>query len=131
MVGKLILSHGALAGELLEAVARISGCPPRGFRALCLDWNEGIEGAVARVERAIAEVDEGDGVLILVDMYGGTPSNVAARFRNGTTVEVVSGVNLPMVLRLACEPAHFGSLRETAEWLRLKGQQSIVLAKGG
>jgi len=131
MLGKLILSHGTLAAELLEAVERISACPARGFRAVCLDWNEGIEGALARIERAIAEVDEGDGVLILVDMYGGTPSNVAARFRDGKRVEVVTGVNLPMVLRLACEPARFGSLRETAEWLQQKGQQSILLAKDG
>ena len=131
MLGKLILSHGTLAAELLEAVERISGCPARGFRALCLDWNEGFEDALARVGQAIAELDEGDGVLVLVDMYGGTPSNVAARYRDGKRVEVITGVNLPMALRLACEPAQLASLRATAEWLQHKGQQSIVLAKGG
>lgn len=131
MLGKLILSHGTLAQELLQAAEKISACPARGFKALCLDWNEGLDHALARVAHAIEEIDEGDGVLILVDMYGGTPSNVASRFRDGTNVEVVTGVNLPMVLRMACEPATLGTLRQTAEWLQLKGQQSIVLAKGG
>ncbi len=131
MLGKLILSHGTLAAELLKAVERISACPARGFRALCLDWNEAFDDALERVGKAIEELDEGDGVLVLVDMYGGTPSNVAARFRDGKRVEVVTGVNLPMALRLACEPAQLASLRATAEWLQLKGQQSIVLAKGG
>lgn len=129
MLGKLILSHGNLARELLVAVEKISGCPASGFQALCLKWNESIDQAVARVGRAIGELDEGDGVLILVDMYGGTPFNVASRFRESARVEVVAGVNLPMVLRLACAPAQLGSLRETAEWLQTKGQQSIVLAK--
>lgn len=131
MLGKLILSHGTLARELLEAVERISGCPALGFKALCLEWSEGLDSALTRVKRAIAEVDDGDGVLILVDMYGGTPCNLASRFRDGKTVEVIAGVNLPMVLRLACEPTKRSSIRELAEWLQLKGQQSIVLAKGG
>lgn len=131
MLGKLILSHGDLAAAILRAVERISGCPPDGFRALCLDWDERADQAAARVGQAIAEIDQGEGVLILVDMYGGTPYNVASRYREPGRIEVLAGVNLPMALRLACAPAQFGSLRETAEWLQNKGQNSIVLAKSG
>lgn len=131
MLGKLILSHGDLAAALLRAVERISGCPPDGFRALCLDWDEKPDQAAVRVGQAIAEIDQGEGVLVLVDMYGGTPFNVASRFRELGKIEVVAGVNLPMALRLACAPAQLGTLRETAEWLQTKGQHSIVLAKSG
>jgi len=100
MIGKLILTHGGLARELVSAAQVISG-RLNGFEALSLDWNDTFEEARAKVRAAIERLDEGQGVLILTDMYGGTPSNVAVTFLESGKVEVLTGVNLPMVLRLA------------------------------
>lgn len=127
MIGKLILTHGGLARELLAAAQVISG-RLSSFEALSLDWNDSFEEAKAKVRTAIDHLEEGQGVLILTDMYGGTPSNVAVTFLQPGRVEVLSGVNLPMVLRLACqqneEPA---DLAEMARWLQTKGQRSHCL----
>src|SRR6185295_11375406 len=101
MIGKLILTHGGLARELLAAAQVISG-RLAGIEALSLDWNDTFEEAKAKVRAALDRLDDGHGVLILTDMYGGTPSNVAVTFLQNDRVEVLTGVNLPMVLRLAC-----------------------------
>ncbi|HBL30179.1 MAG TPA: PTS fructose transporter subunit IIA [Acidobacteria bacterium] len=127
MIGKLILTHGGLARELLAAAQIISG-RSNGFEALSLDWNDTFDEARTKVREAIGRLDEGQGVLILTDMYGGTPSNVAGTFLSAGKVEVLSGVNLPMVLRLACqaseEPADLAGM---ARWLQNKGQRSHCL----
>jgi PTS system mannose-specific IIA component len=124
MIGKLILTHGGLARELLSAAQVISG-RLNGFEALALDWNDTFEEARAKVRTAIERLDEGQGVLILTDMYGGTPSNVAVTFLEAGRVEVLTGVNLPMVLRLACQAEEPTVLSEMASWLQSKGQRSI------
>lgn len=125
MINILILTHGGLARELLAAARVIAGELP-GFEALSLDWNEVPEALEREVEGAIRQIDQGDGVLILTDMYGGTPSNVAAHFQQPGRVEVVSGVNLPMVLRLGCRMGNEGkTLGELADWLQEKGRQSV------
>jgi PTS system mannose-specific IIA component len=128
MIGKLILTHGGLARELLAAAQVISG-RLAGFEALSLDWNDTVEEAKAKVRAAVARLDEGQGVLILTDMYGGTPTNVAVSFLQAGKVEVLTGVNLPMVLRLACQQQteEPGDLAETARWLQSKGQRSLCL----
>jgi len=127
MIGKLILTHGGLARELLAAAQVISG-RLSGFEALSLDWNDSFDEACVKVRSALSRLDTGQGVLILTDMYGGTPSNVAVTFMEGGKVEVLSGVNLPMVLRLACqsfeEPQDLAGL---ARWLQGKGQRSLCL----
>lgn len=128
MIGKLILTHGGLAREFLSAANVISG-RLHGFEALSLDWGDGFDEARAKVAAAIARLDQGEGVLILTDMYGGTPCNVAMTFFQPGKVEVLTGINLPMVLRLACqaepEPA---SVADLARWLQAKGQKSVCLA---
>lgn len=127
MIGKLILTHGGLARELLAAAQVISG-RLAGFEALSLDWNDTFEEAKAKVRAALERLDDGHGVLILTDMYGGTPTNVAVTFLHLGHVEVLTGVNLPMVLRLACqqseEPA---DLEQMAHWLQSKGRGSLCL----
>ena len=102
MIGKLILTHGGLARELLAAANVISG-RLTGFEALSLDWSDGFDEARAKVAAALERLDQGQGVLILTDMYGGTPCNIAMTFYQPGKVEVLTGVNLPMVLRLACQ----------------------------
>lgn len=126
MIGKLILTHGGLARELLSAAQVISG-RMAGFEALSLDWNDTFDEARAKVRAALDRLDDGDGVLILTDMYGGTPSNVAVTFLDARKVEVLTGVNLPMVLRLACQAEEPKDLEEMARWLQSKGQRSLCL----
>jgi len=127
MIGKLILTHGGLARELLTAAQVISG-RLNGFEALSLDWNDTFDEAKAKVRVAIERLDQGQGVLILTDMYGGTPNNVALTFLATGKVEVLAGVNLPMVLRLACQQSEEPQdLAEMARWLQGKGQRSLCL----
>lgn len=126
MIGKLILTHGGLARELLSAAQTISG-RLSAFEALSLDWNDGLEEAKAQIAAAIQRLEQGEGVLILTDMYGGTPCNVASLFHQPGKVEILTGVNLPMVLRLACQSAEDGDLSKVAKWLQAKGQRSLCL----
>jgi PTS system mannose-specific IIA component len=126
MIGKLILTHGGLARELVAAAQVISG-RLNGFEALSLDWNDSFDEARAKVRAAIDRLDDGQGVLILTDMYGGTPSNVAVTFLEVGKVEVLTGVNLPMVLRLACQAEEPQILNDMARWLQSKGQRSLCL----
>jgi mannose PTS system EIIA component len=127
MIGTLILTHGGAAHELLAAAQKIAG-PLPGFEALGLDWNEPVETLKAKVRSAIERLDQGQGVLVLTDMFGSTPCNVASSFLAEGQVEILSGVNLPMVMRLACQPRQEGSLRELARWLQAKTQSSVCLA---
>lgn len=127
MVSTLILTHGGMARELLRAAETIAG-PMPAFRVLCLDWSAGADAASGQVAAAIEELDEGDGVIILTDMFGGTPTNVASRFRSPGRVEVICGVNLPMVLRLGCRSGggcESMTVTELAGWLADKGRESV------
>jgi PTS system mannose-specific IIA component len=128
MIGKLILTHGGLARELLAAASVISGSL-NGFEALSLDWSDGFDEARSKVAAALEHLDQGQGVLILTDMYGGTPCNIAMTFFQAGKVEVLTGVNLPMVLRLACQTGgDRGTVSDLAHWLQDKGQRSVCLA---
>lgn len=127
MIGTLILTHGGTAKELLRAAQKIAG-PLTGVEALSLDWNESFDRARERVADAIRRLDQGMGVLVLTDMYGSTPSNVAMKFLDGGHVEVLAGVNLPMLLRLACLPRPAESVTELAHWLQAKAQKSVCIA---
>jgi mannose PTS system EIIA component len=127
MIGKLILSHGTLARELLSAARTISGELPN-FEALSLDWSDGFEEARAKVKAAIDRLDEGEGVLVLVDMFGGTPCNVAMTLLEPGKVEILTGVNLPMVVRLTCPGVEEQGLASLGRWLQGKTQRSVCLA---
>jgi len=134
MIGVLIVTHGRLAQELLEAARAIAGELPN-FHALALDWKEGLEEGKRRIAEEVRQLDSGEGVLVLTDMFGDTPSNAALALANALPLEVVSGVNLPMVVRLGCAQSSTLGLRETARWLEIKGRRSIrrasALARGG
>jgi len=124
MVGVLILTHGGLAVELLQAARVIAGELP-GFEALALSWDDDAEAARRKLNATLPRLDHGDGVLILTDIYGGTPWNVALGLRESGKVEVLSGVNLPMVVRLGCHKTKCLPLEEMAVWIRDKGRSSI------
>lgn len=128
MIGTLILTHGGVARELLAAVEEIAG-EQVNFEAVSLDWDDDCDAAQAKIGAAIAKMKGVDGVLILTDTYGGTPCNLAMTFYEPGKVEVVSGVNLPMVMRLACNGNRQGvELADIAHWLETKGRQSICVA---
>ena len=129
MVQVLILSHGALAHALVDTAERIVG-RLADVQALSLDWDEPREHLLARMHEVVASIDEGDGVLILTDLFGDTPSNLAQGLIDPGHVEVVTGVNLPMVLRLACQGSRPGALHDLACWIQTKGQQGIRVGAG-
>jgi PTS system mannose-specific IIA component len=102
-VGVVVVTHGQLATELLNAAEMIVGDLPR-FTAVSIGWHDDMRIARDAIERAIARVDRGGGVLVLTDMFGGTPSNLGLAFLEAGRVEVVTGVNLPMLIKLAKAP---------------------------
>jgi mannose PTS system EIIA component len=120
----LLVTHGRLAQELLAAAETIAGVHPD-IRALALEWNEGIDAARERIAQAIAELDSGAGVIILTDMFGSTPSNAAMALAVPGRIEVITGVNLPMVVRMSCSSVLPATVVETARWLEEKGRRSI------
>jgi len=125
MAATLILTQGAMARELLATARKIVGEMPR-FAALCLEWDETPESAREKIERALTELNSSGGTLILTDLFGGTPYNVACTLRRPGEVEVLSGVNLPMVVRLGCAVnASHPSLSDLSAWIQEKGRASI------
>jgi PTS system mannose-specific IIA component len=126
MVQALILTHGSLAEALVETAARIVG-ELRDVECLSLDWNASPEALRSTLLDEIARLDQGQGVLLLTDLYGDTPSNLALGLVSPGRVEVVTGVNLPMVLRLSCVGSRPTEVGELARWIQSKGRQGIRL----
>ena len=103
MIGVIVVTHGQLANELVNAARTIVGDLPQ-FEAVSIGWHDDVTVARDAIERAIAKVDSGAGVLLLTDMFGGTPSNLGLTFLDAGRVEVVTGANLPMLIKLAKAP---------------------------
>ncbi|APG44127.1 hypothetical protein A6070_08415 [Syntrophotalea acetylenica] len=127
VVGLVLATHSGLAGELVRTAEMILG-PLSRVAVVHIGRGEGPDEIRKRFQRAIEEAGrDGDGVLVLTDMFGGTPSNIGFSFLEQGVVDVLSGVNLPMLLRASQErPGR--SLGELAVLLRDCGQQSILLA---
>src|SRR6187455_3190135 len=125
-IAGVIVTHGHLAGELLAAAEMIVG-PISFITAVSIGWHDDVDAARDEVQRAIARVSQGAGVLLLTDMFGGTPTNIASMFLEEGAVEVLTGVNLPMVIKLATATAE-ESLAEIAPKIRDQGRQGIYLA---
>lgn len=123
--GLLVVTHGGLAFELVQALRRIVG-EVSPVKALSIDWEVGLSDAREVVRQAIEEVDPGGGVLILTDMFGGTATNVTLPFLCDG-VEIVTGVNLPMMIKFA-NIARSSTLREAAALIKEQGQRAIALA---
>jgi len=126
MIGVVVVTHGQLATELLNAAETIVGDLP-GFAAVSIGWHENTDDARTEIEQAIARVDDGGGVLILTDMFGGTPSNLAMPFLTNGKVEVITGVNLPMLIKLAHLPER-ADLLAAARDMREHGRNAIWVA---
>ena len=125
MSGVVVVTHGQLATELLNAAETIVGDVPR-FAAVSIGWHEDTEDARQEIAQAIERVRQDDGVLILTDMFGGTPSNLAMTFL-GKGVEVITGVNLPMLIKLASLPGQ-ADLLSAAREIREQGKAAIWVA---
>ena len=126
MVQTLILTHGNLAEALVDTAAHIVG-ELREVHCLALDWNEPRDALLDRLAAHVRGLDQGQGVLVLTDLYGDTPSNLALTLVDPGRVEVVTGVNLPMVLRLCCLGSRPGNVTDLARWILDKGRQAIRL----
>jgi mannose PTS system EIIA component len=125
-LGIVVVTHGQLATELVNAAETIVG-DQAGFAAVSIGWHDAVELARDEIAEAIARVDSGSGVIVLTDMFGGTPSNLAITFLAETRVEVITGVNLPMLLKLA-GTREVADLRELARRIREDGRTGIWVA---
>jgi PTS system mannose-specific IIA component len=122
-IGGVIVSHGQLANELLAAAETVVGDIGH-IIAVSIGWHDDVEMARDEVERAIRSVSKGTGVIILTDMFGGTPTNIAAMFLSPGDVEIVTGVNLPMVIKLASNTKDL-DLIDLAKEIEDQGKTSI------
>lgn len=125
-IGGVIISHGQVATELVAAAEAVVGDISH-IAAVSIGWHDDVEMAKEEIARAIANVSSGEGVLLLTDMFGGTPTNIAAMFLKENEVEIVTGVNLPMVIKLASGSSG-ASLRDIAREVEEQGKEAICQA---
>jgi PTS system mannose-specific IIA component len=126
MIGVVVVTHGQLATELVNAAETIVGDLPR-FAAVSIGWHEDTQDARDEIAQAIGRVQGDGGVLILTDMFGGTPSNLAMTFLEEGKTEVITGVNLPMLIKLAGKMEQ-GDLTAVARDMREHGRNAIWVA---
>ena len=125
-LGVVVVTHGQLAHELVNAAEMIAGELVR-FEAVALGWHDDPNAARDQIAAAVARVHGPSGVLILTDMFGGTPSNLGITFLEDDQVEVITGVNLPMLLKLA-GLRQATSLLQAAQQTRESGRNAIWVA---
>lgn len=127
LVGGVVVTHGNLATELVNAAETIINEDIRHITAVSIGWHDDVDTARELIGKAIERVNEGAGVLVLTDMFGGTPTNLACMFLGSAPIEVVTGVNLPMILRLADQQGD-EVLADIARRVCVQGQKTIYLA---
>jgi mannose PTS system EIIA component len=123
MIGIVVVTHGQLATELVNAARTIVGDIPR-IASVSIGWGDDMLSAREAIERALAEVG-GEAALVLTDMFGGTPTNISLPFLS-PQVEIVTGVNLPMLIKLSS--LREGDLLEVARVVRDQGKGAIYVA---
>jgi PTS system mannose-specific IIA component len=126
MIGVVVVTHGQLANELVNAAEMIVGDLPR-FTAVSIGWHDDVNDAREDIAKAIERVGADSGVLVLTDMFGGTPSNLGMTFLEKDRVEVITGVNLPMLIKLASLGGS-ADLRAVAGEMREHGRNAIWVA---
>ena len=127
MIGVVVVTHGQLAAELVNAAEAIVGDLPR-FAAVSIGWHDDTEDAREEIRQAIARLQDDSGVLVLTDMFGGTPTNLGLSFVEPDRVEVVTGVNLPMLIKLSSLRPAQPELLAVARELRETGRNAIHVA---
>jgi PTS system mannose-specific IIA component len=124
VIGIVVVTHGRLAEELVNAARTIAGDIPK-IVAVSIGWADDMPAAREAIVQALAAVGGEQGALVLTDMFGGTPTNVSLSLL-APGIEIVTGVNLPMLVRLSTHRT--GDLKEVARLVREKGRESIVVA---
>jgi len=128
MVGVVVITHGKLAEELISSVKFVVADKSAvKMEGVSLDPREEFETFSQRIKNTIKRIDDGDGVLLVTDMFGGTPSNVSLTFLEEKKVEVISGVNLPMLLKLATISSKL-TLDEAVKIAESAGRDNIIVA---
>jgi PTS system mannose-specific IIA component len=126
MIGLLVITHGGLADELVAAARTIVGeC--ENVAAVSIGWDDEVSEARRRIVEGIRKLDQGDGVILLTDMFGGTPTNVALSLLGEEKVEILTGVNLPMIIKFTNLRGD-SSPEDCARILAEKGKRSIHVA---
>ncbi len=125
MVGVVLVAHGNLAHEFLAALEHVMG-PQRCFSAVCIGAADDMEKRRAELLESVRACDEGEGVIVLTDMFGGTPSNLAISIMDQARVEVLAGINLPMLVKLASVRTQ--PIAEAARIAQEAGRKYITVA---
>ena len=128
MIGMVLVTHGRLASEFVAALEHVMG-PQDNIRAICIGTSDDMEQRRKDILASIAAVDDGSGVVLLTDMFGGTPSNLAISIMEKTPVEVIAGVNLPMLIKLA-DVRQEMDLAEAVASAQKAGRKYINVASG-
>ncbi len=126
MIGLVLVTHGRLAEEFIAATEHVVGRQKK-RRAICIGPDDDMERRRKDILKAVDDVDDGEGVILLTDMFGGTPSNLAISIMEKANVEVLAGVNLPMLIKLA-SARHSGSLCDAVASAQESGRKYITVA---
>ena len=126
MIGLILVTHGRLADQFVEAMEHVVGAQ-EGIATVCIGPNDDMEQRREEIAEAIAKVDTGRGTIILTDLFGGTPSNLAISLLDAGRVEVIAGINLPMLIRLAGARKTLGVV-EAVEAAQIAGRNYITVA---
>ena len=126
MIGLVVVSHGQFARELIAAAEHVVG-PQPGIKAICIGPDDDMEERRDDIKRAVEEAGGGKGAIILTDMFGGTPSNLAIAVMEKANAEIVAGVNLPMLIKLAAIRGE-GDLEEAVKAAHEAGRKYINVA---
>jgi PTS system mannose-specific IIA component len=126
LIGLVLVTHGALASELRRAAEHVVG-PMDGMETVCIGPDDDLENARDTIRAAVGNVDDGNGVILLTDMFGGTPSNLSISLLKEGHVEVLAGANLPMLIKLS-EARTTASLSDAAQIAKTAGRRYIAIA---
>jgi PTS system mannose-specific IIA component len=126
MIGGIIVSHGKLAEELLNVLTIILGEAPN-IEAISIGWYDDVEESKKKISRSLKRVDQKNGVIIFTDMFGGTPSNLSFSFLQDNEVEIITGFNLPMLIKFV-SLQRSKNLKEVAKKVVEQGKKNIHLA---
>ncbi|MEM7215152.1 MAG: PTS sugar transporter subunit IIA [Pseudomonadota bacterium] len=126
MIGIVVVTHGKLALEFRKALEHVVG-PQENFETVCIEADEDMEAKREEISKAVEVANAGSGVIILTDLFGGTPSNMSISLMQDGNLEVIAGINLPMLVKLATSRGS-GNLAEIADEAQQAGRKYIQVA---